>query len=116
MKLDKKLLALVLATAVVIAGMIFEPSGGAPSVLRYVISNAGQFLIIILAALIGYERFRLFTFKSSIGKALVLISLGLLSWGVASIGWLYYNVVLRVDVPYPSFSDIFFLLLIPFAA
>ncbi len=52
--------------------------------------------------------------SSAVGKALLLFGLGIGSWGVGSIIWvIYYNMILHVEVPYPSVADVFFLLLIP---
>lgn len=44
--------------------------------------------------------------KSSMGRALHYLSLGLMSWGFGNIIWAFYAIVLRVDVPYPSFADV----------
>lgn len=54
--------------------------------------------------------------KSLIGKALFLLSIGLLSEWVANIIWGYYNVVKKLEVPYPSEADIFFFAIIPIYA
>ena len=48
--MDLKLLTLVLITAAVIAGMILEPSGASPSMERFIITDIGQFLVILTAA------------------------------------------------------------------
>lgn len=44
-------------------------------------------------------------FKSAIGQAIWLISLGLLTWGIGTLIFAYYNIVLQVEVPYPSIAD-----------
>lgn len=48
--------------------------------------------------------------KSAIGKAVTFLSLGLITWGTGMAIWLYYNIVLGVAVPYPSFADAAFIL------
>ena len=48
--------------------------------------------------------------KSAVGKAVSFLSLGLITWGVGMVIWLYYNIVLNVEVPYPSFADASFIL------
>src|SRR3989344_3641849 len=48
--------------------------------------------------------------KTNIGKALFFTSAGLVSWTSANPFWVYYNFWLKVDVPYPSFADIGYLL------
>jgi hypothetical protein len=116
MTFDKKLLVLILITVISVLGMIFEPSKSSPSLTRYIFSGIGQFLIILVAAIIGFDRIKSFTFKSAIGKSLLLISFGLLSWGLGALIWFYYNIASQTEVPYPSLADIGFLGTIPLAA
>lgn len=51
--------------------------------------------------------------KSAVGKAVLLISSGTISWGLGTLTWSFYNFVLHVDVPYPSLADIGYALAIP---
>lgn len=46
-------------------------------------------------------------------KIFIYFGLAALSWGVATLIWTYYNLILKVSVPYPSFADLFFLLSYP---
>ena len=112
-KISLKLVLLSLTLAIVIFGLVFEPSKASPSSARYVLSNLGQFLIILLAALIGFEGSKFFTLKSSLGKSTFYISLGILCWGFGALLWLYYNLLAKIEVPYPSIADIGFLAIIP---
>ena len=48
--------------------------------------------------------------KSKVGKAITFLSLGLLTWGIGMVIWLYYNIVLNISVPYPSLADAAFIL------
>lgn len=53
--------------------------------------------------------------KSQVGKALLFISLGLISWGVGQIFWsVLYNLVLKVEIPYPSLADLGYIIAVPF--
>lgn len=52
-------------------------------------------------------------FNSSIGKAVFFLSAGLLSWGIGNVTWSYYNFFKGVALPYPSLSDIGFILSYP---
>jgi len=113
---DKKLLALILISVIVLLGMIFIPFKEEFSLARYFITSFGQFFVIFLAVIIGYEKIKSFTFKSAIGKSIIFISLGLLSWGIGALIWFYYNAILKTEVPYPSLADIGFLGTIPLAA
>ncbi len=45
-------------------------------------------------------------FRSVIGRAVTLLSLGLISWSFGSLIWAYYNFFGAVDVPYPSWADV----------
>ncbi len=49
-------------------------------------------------------------FKSDIGKALMLLSLGLLTWGIGTLIFAYYNIILQIAVPYPSLADLFYII------
>ena len=52
--------------------------------------------------------------KSAIGKAMVFLSLGLISWGLGT--YIFsgvYNFLLNIEVPYPSFADIGYILSLP---
>jgi hypothetical protein len=46
--------------------------------------------------------------KSSLGKAVFFVSLGLLLWGLGESVWSYYNFFKHVPAPYPSLADIGF--------
>ena len=49
-------------------------------------------------------------FKSILGKGLLFMSLGLVSWGaLGGYIWSFYNFILHQEVPYPSFSDVGFI-------
>ncbi|MDQ3099657.1 MAG: hypothetical protein M3Q44_07985 [bacterium] len=50
-------------------------------------------------------------FKSKVGIALACISAGLITWGIGQMFWsIYYNVILGIEVPYPSLADIGYIL------
>lgn len=46
--------------------------------------------------------------KSSLGKAVFYISLGLMLWGIGESIWSYYNFFKHVAAPYPSLADLGF--------
>lgn len=48
-------------------------------------------------------------YKTQIGRAVLFISLGLISWGVGNIIWTYYNLFQNISVPYPSLADLGYL-------
>lgn len=53
-------------------------------------------------------------FKSTIGKGLIFIGYGLLSQWIGLQIWTYYNLILKVQVPYPSWADAGYFGLVPF--
>lgn len=46
------------------------------------------------------------SYKSLVGRAIIFLSLGLLSYCFGQIAWSYYNLVLKLELPYPSIADI----------
>jgi len=52
-------------------------------------------------------------FKSSLGKLLIFLSIGLFSQWIGLQIWTYYNLVAKQEVPYPSFADIGYFGLVP---
>ncbi len=49
-------------------------------------------------------------FSSAVGRAVSFLSLGLITWGFGMVIWLYYNIILGVSVPYPSWADASFVI------
>lgn len=44
-----------------------------------------------------------------IARALRYWAFGFAFWGFGQVVWLFYNIVLKVEVPYPSLADLFFI-------
>lgn len=55
-------------------------------------------------------------YKSILGKGLILIALGLFGQWFGLQIWTYYNIILKVEAPYPSLADIGYFSLVPFYA
>lgn len=47
--------------------------------------------------------------RSAVGRALLFLSLGLITWGIGIVIWLIYNFILQVEIPYPSWADAAFI-------
>jgi len=45
------------------------------------------------------------TLSSAIGRSIFFLSLGLITWSLGTLIFAYYNLVLLVEVPYPSLAD-----------
>lgn len=54
--------------------------------------------------------------KSFIGRGIIFLSLGLLGLWFGQTAWTYYNIIARVEVPYPSLADIGYFSIIPLYA
>ncbi|KKQ52266.1 hypothetical protein A2865_02340 [Candidatus Woesebacteria bacterium RIFCSPHIGHO2_01_FULL_39_17] len=52
--------------------------------------------------------------KSAMGRAMVGLSYGLITWALGMVVWDYYIFFTEVEVPYPSLADGFFILSWPF--
>jgi len=63
----------------------------------------------LFAGLIGMAKSGIWgRFRSTLGKAIFFISLGLALWGFGETIWSYYNFFKNVPAPYPSIADIGF--------
>jgi len=48
--------------------------------------------------------------KSVIGRAILSLSIGLLTWSIGMMAWDYYIFFTSIEVPYPSIADLFFVI------
>lgn len=72
-------------------------------------------LMALFGAVCGLIIFKRWSgFKSVMGKAIILFSVGLLLQVFGQSVFSFYNLFLKVEVPYPSFADIGFFFSIPF--
>lgn len=53
-------------------------------------------------------------FSSTLGKAIIILSFGLLAQEFGQLAFSYYNIFLKVEIPYPSLADVGFFGSIPF--
>lgn len=71
--------------------------------------NAAVATFYILACIIAAWRSRRSRVSELSRRIFLYLGLGALSWGIGSLIWTYYNLILHVSIPYPSYADIFFL-------
>ncbi|WP_287582950.1 hypothetical protein [Candidatus Borrarchaeum sp.] len=64
-----------------------------------------------IGATIGslFASFKIYGYKTLNSKIWLLIALGNLFWALGEFGWFYFEVLLGIDTPYPSFADILWL-------
>ncbi|HSX08897.1 MAG TPA: hypothetical protein VLF93_01980 [Candidatus Saccharimonadales bacterium] len=71
-------------------------------------------LIPFIASFLGFRKAQHWgLFKSTMGMAVFLFSLGLFCWGLGELIWSYYNFFLDANVPYPSWADAGFIMSYP---
>ncbi|OGY58071.1 MAG: hypothetical protein A3D47_02050 [Candidatus Colwellbacteria bacterium RIFCSPHIGHO2_02_FULL_43_15] len=73
-----------------------------------------QGIFPIIGAIYGFLLARKWGFlSSSLGRAIFFLSAGNILFGIASLTWGYYNIILSVEAPYPSLADVVYLLSYP---
>lgn len=71
-------------------------------------------ILFVLGGLLGLNTARTWGgFKSSIGKTIIFISLGLITWGLGGFMWFWYLFYGHIEIPYPSLADVGFVLALP---
>src|SRR3990167_4693892 len=69
------------------------------------------FLIPFSGALFGLKNAKLWGgFNSAVGKSIIFLSLGTLTWSIGMLAWNYFIFIAKVEVPYPSWADAAFIL------
>ena len=76
--------------------------------------NTAYALLYFSGGVVGLFGVKLHGMKSSIGRELLCISLGMFGYAIGLFIWSYYNIIAKVGIPYPSLADFFFVLYIPF--
>ena len=71
------------------------------SQIAYVIVPAGAGLVVMGAAMTRTGRSKV---------AWLTIGAGVLAWGIGEIIWVYYEAILKIEVPYPGWADVFYIL------
>ena len=74
-------------------------------------------LIALFGAIEGFRVARKWgAWSSALGRSIIFFSLGLFGLWFGQFVWSYYNIIVKVEVPYPSLADIGFFSIIPFYA
>jgi hypothetical protein len=110
--IDLKILLIILITLSIISSILIYllTSSAFSAQLKFIFGNwvidiSAGFALLSLVILILRERIR-----KSEGKKYVSLFICILLWFSAEIVYTYYQTVLRIDLPYPSYADIFWLL------
>ncbi len=76
----------------------------------YNIIYGSIFFVGGLASIISAFQFSL---KSNLGKMILFLGMGLLSYWLGNTIWAYYTLVLNVEIPYPSLADAAYMIMYP---
>ncbi len=72
-------------------------------------------ILALVGAWYGFEASRQWGGMSSLmGKSSFFFSLGLLSLLFGQLAWSYYNLIAKIEIPYPSVADLGYVLVTPF--
>lgn len=112
-KVSTELAAFLLVSVPILVAIAINPFKANPYPWRYLLAIGGQIVICAFSAFLAISRAIKLSLDSAFGRAFLAISLGIASWGLGSLVWLYYNLMANVEIPYPSLADLGFVLLIP---
>src|SRR3989344_1295996 len=101
---------------IVLAWWIYLQSFSTHQTTLNFLFNGGYGLLYLLGAVVGLRGAFKFSLDKAEGKGFLFLGLSLLFYAIGQYIWLYYNLVLLVDSPFPSLADIPFTLFYPFAA
>lgn len=74
------------------------------------LAYSGVFIIGAIAALIDIKKF---SGTPDLKRSMLFYAMGMAFYALGLFVWTYYNLVLRVDIPYPSLADAAFLIYYP---
>lgn len=94
------------------AGILFF-TGQTTSEWNYIF-NIAYAILYFSIGIVGLFGIELHGLKSSVGREMLAISLGMFSFSFGLFIWSYFNVIQRIETPYPSLADVFLILYIPF--
>ena len=82
-----------------------------------VISDVGEQLIVTASsAVLFWVALRAFSNSSVAGRQWFLLAIGCAAFAVGDVIWMYYELIARVEPPYPGLADVFYSLQYPFLA
>lgn len=78
--------------------------------------NVAYAFMYIFGGLIALYGTKLHGLRSSVGRETFAIAIGMFGFAIGLFIWAFYNLVLKIETPFPSLADLFFILYIPFIA
>ncbi len=77
--------------------------------------NIAYSSIFIYGASVAFHTLKNYSLSTPIGKSLLFYTISLSLYTLGMFAWTYYNLILKVEVPYPGIPDLFFVLFQPFS-
>ncbi|OGK62685.1 hypothetical protein A2334_00545 [Candidatus Roizmanbacteria bacterium RIFOXYB2_FULL_38_10] len=74
--------------------------------------NVGSSSLHLLGAIVGFFFIKKQAANAIFRRTLYYFVLAAFFWGIADMIWAYYNIVLHVEVPFPSIADAFYIFMI----
>jgi len=106
-------LAIGLGAVTAVALLIASGIGGDFGTL--VISDMGEQIIVTAsAAVLFWVALRPFADSPVVGRQWLLLAIGCASFALGDLVWMYYELVARVEPPFPGLPDVFYALQYPF--
>lgn len=76
--------------------------------------NLAYALIFFISGFTAYAKSTGLTISKNMSKSLFTLGTGMICFGMGLVVWTYYNLAAKIEIPYPSLADLFFLLYYPF--
>lgn len=115
MKFNRKLLLTTFSLLLVITLIwdIYLYSFSEKTTIWHFLYNAAYGCLYLIGGVIAIYYSFIFSIRSNLGKLLFFFGAGLLSYEIALLIWVYYNLALKVAVPFPSWADAGFMIFYP---
>jgi hypothetical protein len=75
--------------------------------------NVGTAFLFLSGGLFAFQQVKKSPIKSSVDSELIAIGIGVTLFGIGLLIWSYYNLVLNVESPFPSLSDVVYVFYAP---
>ena len=110
-----KYLLIVLAVATLILNFLLFQNSDKGMPANYLF-NALYATLFLIGGIYGLIKTNAFSKKDpDLGKTFLYFGIAMAFYALGLFVWVYYNLILRVSIPYPSFADVFFVLFYPTA-
>jgi len=104
-----------LGAVLAVALLIVSGLGGEFGTL--VIADVGELLIVVASSIVLFwVALRPFANSPVAGRQWLLLAIGCASFAIGDVIWMYYELIARVEPPYPGLADVFYSLQYPLIA